>query len=221
MTDQTESESESVEPTAEQIEDVHRYRKEDGTSDWSKVEFDFINSKMNMREFAEKYYLPYPAMMNKAAAGQWTLRKKQIALEIEQIAQAKINTDRAEELAEFNRADLAMAKSIRGLVAARVNKIRKMVEKARAAGDDTLDAEVNPNELRTLSSTVESTQRIGRLALGVATSSAELTGAGGTPLNPNGRAPIIIIGGPPEEGEPMSLDQLEEELGLKPDGTVD
>lgn len=199
--------------TPEQIEDIHRYRKEsDGTTDWPKVEFDFINSTLGLKAFADKYHLPYPAMSNKSAAGHWMSRKAQIAREVEILAQQQINADRAKELADFNKADLAMAKSIRGLVAARVNKLRKEVEKAK---EKDADADVNPNELRTLSATVESTQRIGRLALGAATQAAELTGKDGTPLG-GGTAPIIIIGGPPEEGEPMSLQQLEAELGEGP-----
>lgn len=179
---------------------------------WTDIRFAYINCTLTPTQFAEKHGIEQATFNRRLHHGKWAGERKIVQAEIDRKAQLLVIEQRAKELAEFNKADLTMAKSIRGLVASKVHIMKRRKEEAELLNEDF---EINHNELRTLAITVESTQRIGRLALGASTDSHELTGKGGSPL----AAPTIIIGGPPEEGEPVPTDldglgaAAEEEIG--------
>jgi hypothetical protein len=177
------------------------FRKETGAIDWDKVHLAYINTAMTPLEFAQHYEMEeyYVTLRKYSSERGWVKEREAVAREAHLAAQKKITEERANELAEFNKADLTMAKAIRGIVAARVRQLQEEKNK-----DPKF--EINAGELRTLASTVESAQRVGRLALGINTVSHEVTGKDGAPL----AAPTIVIGGPGEADEP-SLDEVEEQ----------
>lgn len=171
------------------------FRKpENGEIDWEEARFAYVNCSLTPKEFADAYGFPPQYVREKASRGGWNAEREAIAIEVEKAAQAALNAERAKELVDFNKADLTMAKAIRGMVAERIKQIKDQ----KAANPKM---EISAMELRMLSSTVESAQRVGRLALGISTANHEVTGKDGKDLT----APTIIIGGPPEQGEPTGL----------------
>jgi hypothetical protein len=89
--------------------------------------------------------------MARSAKEEWDTERKRRQAELSRASQEALTFDRAAELAKFNEDDLKVAKGIRA-------KAAMMMKDADS-----------PADLRSLSASFETAQRIGRLALGAET----------------------------------------------------
>jgi len=141
-------------------------------SDWDLIRTEYISSSISIRELAEKYNCSADALEKRANTQSWTEQRRKISAEVLAKAEAEITARRAEELVEFNKQDLQIAKALRSQIAKHINEAMQNNELLTA------------KEIKTLVSAASDAQKIGRLALGVSTSNNEHTGQGGLPLIP-------------------------------------
>lgn len=141
-------------------------------SDWDLIRTEYISSSISIRELAEKYKCSADALEKRAQTQSWTEQRRKISAEVLAKAEAEITARRAEELIEFNKQDLQIAKALRAQIAKHINEAMQQNEL------------LTPKEIKTLVSAASDAQKIGRLALGVSTSNNEHTGANGLPLVP-------------------------------------
>lgn len=141
-------------------------------SDWDLIRTEYISSSISIRELAEKYNCSADALEKRANTQSWTEQRRKISAEVLAKAEAEITARRAEELVEFNKQDLQIAKALRSQIAKHINEAMQNNELLTA------------KEIKTLVSAASDAQKIGRLALGVSTSNNEHTGANGLPLVP-------------------------------------
>lgn len=141
-------------------------------SDWDLIRTEYISSSISIRELAEKYKCSADALEKRAQTQSWTEQRRKISAEVLAKAEAEITARRAEELVEFNKQDLQIAKALRAQIAKHINEAMQQNEL------------LTPKEIKTLVSAASDAQKIGRLALGVSTSNNEHTGANGLPLVP-------------------------------------
>lgn len=141
-------------------------------SDWDLIRTEYISSSISIRELAEKYKCSADALEKRCYTQGWTEQRRKISAEVLAKAEAEITARRAEELVEFNKQDLQIAKALRAQIAKHINEAMQQNEL------------LSPKEIKTLVSAASDAQKIGRLALGVSTSNNEHTGANGLPLVP-------------------------------------
>jgi DNA-binding MurR/RpiR family transcriptional regulator len=141
-------------------------------SDWDAIRTEYVSSSISIRELAEKYKCSADALEKRANTQSWTEQRRKISAEVLAKADAEITARRAEELSEYNKQDLKIAKALRAQIATHINNAMQ--------SNDLL----TPREIKMLVSAMADAQKIGRLALGVSTSNNEHTGAGGLPLIP-------------------------------------
>ena len=113
-----------------------------------------------------------PFITSSANTQSWTEQRRKISAEVLAKADAEITARRAEELSEYNKQDLQIAKALRAQIARHIQN---------SINGQTL---LTPRELKILASAQAEAQKIGRLALGVSTSNNEHTGANGLPFVP-------------------------------------
>ena len=106
--------------------------------------------------------------MRSAENGQ---KRQQLSEKVSQEALQKNAEKRINDLTTFNQEDIKISKALRAQVGRHLIKLQQE------------NAYVPVNDLRTLASAAEAAQRIGRLALGAATESSEITGADGGPIS--------------------------------------
>lgn len=140
--------------------------------DWERIRTEYVSSSISIRELAEKYKCSADALEKRCYTQGWTEQRRKISAEVLAIADAEITARRAEELLEFNKQDLQIAKALRAQIAKHINESLQNNEL------------LSPKEIKTLVSAASDAQKIGRLALGVSTSNNEHTGQGGLPLIP-------------------------------------
>lgn len=141
-------------------------------SDWDLIRTEYISSSISIRELAEKYKCSADALEKRCYTQNWTDQRRKISAEVLAKADAEITARRAEELVEFNKQDLQIAKALRSQIAKHINEAMQSNELLTA------------KEIKTLVSAASDAQKIGRLALGVSTSNNEHTGANGLPFVP-------------------------------------
>lgn len=95
--------------------------------------------------------------MRRAAKEGWEAERKQKSAEVSRVAGDSLTVTRIDELAQFNAADLEMARAIR-------SKAQTMLDEA-----------ASPADLRALASAVDTAQKVGRLALGASTENSTVT----------------------------------------------
>jgi hypothetical protein len=126
--------------------------------DWVAAKQEYATSDMSLKEIAAKHGCHHKAVERRSALDGWAQARGSFRDEVGRRAQALQSESRAHKLKEWNDADLKIARVLRSRVANRLNKLAQ-----------TPDIEDDLTELRTLAGVVESTQRIGRLALGATT----------------------------------------------------
>ena len=141
-------------------------------NDWDLIRTEYISSSISIRELADKYKCSADALEKRCYTQNWTDQRRKISAEVLAKAEAEITARRAEELVEFNKQDLQIAKALRGQIAKHINEAMQSNELLSA------------KEIKTLVSAASDAQKIGRLALGVSTSNNEHTGSNGLPLIP-------------------------------------
>lgn len=137
------------------------------TINYEPLRIEYINSEISIRELAERHNISESALEAKAYRDDWSEQRKKIQEEVLLKANSMLAEKRATELAEWNDRDLQVAKALRAKAVAYLTDSK---------------ADLNPAQLRQLATTIEASQKIARLALGVSTNNSEITGKDGQPL---------------------------------------
>ena len=129
---------------------------------------EYVNSMMSGSELAEKWGLPETTVRKWISDGDWAHERRALSKKIAKEANEQQIAKRVKDLAEWNSVDLAIAKDLRAQVRDILDKAnRAKAEAAKVGFVVHKDDLISPNDLRTLAAIVETTQRIGRIALGV------------------------------------------------------
>ena len=126
-------------------------------TDWASLQIEYVHGTMTMRDLADSHSIKAAGVMRRAANEKWEAKRKQESSRVSKAASAKIGDKKIDDLAEFNEADLKIAKAMRMQVAVHIRNAQESKEV------------MSPADIRTLASAHEAAQRIGRLALGVST----------------------------------------------------
>lgn len=144
------------------------------TANWTALRIEYINGSMSLRALANNHNLKTASgIFTRASKEGWDAQRKQQQAKTSKAAQDILDETKPNELAEFNKNDLVIAKTIRFQIASAI----------KAASDSK--AQLTPAALRLLASAAESSQRIGRLALGVTTGNTGISQPDGSPLLPS------------------------------------
>ena len=129
-------------------------------TDWPALKIEYINTNCSLRELAAKHGVNEAGVLARGAREKWEDERKQRQTKVIERANKSLENKRAEQLAKLNADDLEAANAIK--------------EKAR----EMLNLIESPNDLRAISASLDTAQKISRLALGVETSkqSSEVTG---------------------------------------------
>lgn len=142
--------------------------------DWIAIGQEFITGTMTLAELSDKHGINGSTLRSHCQKGEWQAKRDAYRQSTTKTALAQAETERANELARINRADLSLANAIRTQIGARLRDAR---------GDDHNDPiPITPRDLRALASAGEAAQRISRLALGASTNNHEHTGKDGGPI---------------------------------------
>jgi hypothetical protein len=131
--------------------------------DWVAALQDYITSDATLRDIAAKFGCHRKAVERRSALDGWAAARDRFRDEVGRRAQAMQAETRAHKLRDWNDNDLKIAKAIRGQTTRAFNL---------AAQAGTADI----NTLRSIAAVIESTQRIGRLALGATTDNQGMIG---------------------------------------------
>jgi hypothetical protein len=132
-------------------------------TNWAAARQAYVTSDNTLGEIAAQYGCSEQAIKRRSMLDRWTDARNSFRRAVNMKADAAQAESRAHKLKEWNDNDLRLARAIRGQAA----KVLGTLE----AGDI--------NTLRNLASVVESTQRIGRLALGATTDNRGVIGEPG------------------------------------------
>lgn len=146
-------------------------------ADWVAIRAEYVAGTDTLAVIAERHGVTPSAIQKRSSREKWGVDRHKKSEEVRRAAEQAAVEKRRDALAEFNEADLSIARALRSMVA------RKLTE-ARAA-----NKEIPAKDLRALASTAEAAQKMGRLALGVSTGNV---GHGG----PNGEGPIGVASVP-------------------------
>lgn len=131
---------------------------------------------MSLKEVADKYGIGLSGVESAATNGNWHHERRTMQLKAVEAVSKRQLAQRIKELTDWNNADLALAKAIRSQVADLLTTAQR--EKKKAEADVTVTkrltrsksglapGQISAKDLAILASIVETTQRIGRTALG-------------------------------------------------------
>jgi hypothetical protein len=133
--------------------------------DWPKAKAEYVNNaSLTYQDIAARYGVSASSVMQRAWRENWSdLRKLRARILLENTTKRSI-VDASEELAKYNEKDLIVAKLLQ-------QNIGKRLQQAEKEGKPIAERDV-----RALAGTIESAQRVARLALGATT--GELSGPG-------------------------------------------
>jgi hypothetical protein len=134
-------------------------------TDWAAARQAYVTSDQTLGDVAAQYGCSEQAIKRRSMLDRWTDARNAFRRAVNAKADAAQAESRAHTLKVWNEADLMLAKAIRSRVAARLNKLNQRPD---------VDARID--ELRSLASIIESTQRVGRLALGATTGNQGVIG---------------------------------------------
>jgi hypothetical protein len=129
----------------------------DVKADWAKLQAEYITGIMSLRDLATNHGIKAAGVMARAAKEGWDDLRKQHQAKVSTEAIQSAEVDKAEELRLFNAQCLEAARLIR----------QKAWEMMGQGGN-------SPQDMRALASSIESAQKIGRLALGATTDNSDL-----------------------------------------------
>jgi hypothetical protein len=136
--------------------------------DWVAAMQEYVTTDATLRDIAAKFRCHRKGVERRSVLDGWGAARERFRDSVGRRAQELQVETRAHKLKDWNDADLNIAKAIRGQTAKEFNRqVKEAVEKGQ-----TLDF----NTLRNISSVIESTQRIGRLALGATTDNQGMIG---------------------------------------------
>lgn len=140
-----------------------------GSIDWGVIAARYISDdSVTLQSLSDQYNIPISTLKSRCSEGGWTSKRRQKTTAIVQKATAKAEKSMVEIAAKFNQDDIKLAQSLKYKVATLLQ-----------AEDD-----LSPQELNSLANTLSTSQKIGRLALGMSTDNSVVTGKDGTPLQP-------------------------------------
>jgi hypothetical protein len=125
--------------------------------DWVAAMQEYVSTDASLRDISVKFGCHRKAVERRSALDGWSAARGRFRDSVGRRAQAMQAETRASKLKAWNDADFTLAKAIRSRVASALNKLAQP------------GVAVDLTELRSLASVAESTQRIGRLALGATT----------------------------------------------------
>lgn len=128
-------------------------------ADWTAVRLAYVNSSDSYAQLAARFGLTDSAVEKRGEREGWARERRSRSEAVGAAAQAKIDKDRLQEIAEWNAADLRLAKAFRVQIARNLNNF------GASAAD--------PLELKTLLTASEIAQRVARTALGIARENPE------------------------------------------------
>ena len=126
-------------------------------ADWAKIQVEYVTGIMSLRDLAEAHGIKAAGVLARAVKENWDELRKQHQSKVVTQAIKEAEIDKTEELRLFNAQCLEAARTIR----------QKAWEMMGAGGN-------SPQDMRALASSIESAQKIGRLALGATTDNADL-----------------------------------------------
>jgi hypothetical protein len=131
--------------------------------DWGATMLEYVTTDVSLRDVAAKLGCNVHAVERRSALDGWSAARDKFRAQVGHRAQALQVETRAHKLKAWNDSDLQIAKAIRGQTTRAFNL---------AAQAGTADI----NTLRSIAAVIESTQRIGRLALGATTDNQGMIG---------------------------------------------
>lgn len=132
--------------------------------DWATLKAEYLKGSMSLRELAAQKGISPGTMTARASRDGWEAERSQKQSETVSKAVAKHEAKVVDELAKFNEDDLKIAKALRSKAAA------------------LLKTTSSPMALRSLASTFDVAQKMGRLALGATTENAGVSSPQGGPV---------------------------------------
>ena len=92
---------------------------------WADLRLEYIMGNMTLRELSEKHGVSMSTLTKRSAKEGWEVARKQQAERVIEAAQQAAIDQRAKALAEFNEADLRVARALRAMVARRLNEAQE------------------------------------------------------------------------------------------------
>ena len=120
-------------------------------TDWPAIKVEYLNTNASLRELAAKHGVKESAVMARCSREQWEPERKRIQANVIEKANKSLEQERIDQLSKLNADDLDAANAIK-------EKARQMLE--------LIDS---PADLRAISASLDTAQKISRLALGVET----------------------------------------------------
>jgi hypothetical protein len=131
--------------------------------DWGAAMLEYVTTDVSLRDVAARLGCNVHAVERRSALDGWSAARDKFRAQVGHRAQELQVETRAQKLRDWNDNDLKIAKAIRGQTTRAFNL---------AAQAGTADI----NTLRSIAAVIESTQRIGRLALGATTDNQGMIG---------------------------------------------
>jgi hypothetical protein len=121
-------------------------------ADWAAIRVEYVSGAETFGKIAKRHGVKEATVRQRANREGWQDQRAAASRAVTQKAEAILGDARVDEMTKFNEDDLRMARALR----------------AKAAGMLAKGA-LSPADLRSLASTVETAQKVGRLALGAIT----------------------------------------------------
>lgn len=133
--------------------------------DFVLIREEYIHGTTSLAKLAKKYGVSEPLLEKQAVRGKWSVLRREASAKVSREIAAKLQAQRMQQLEEWNRDDIALARQIRAQVKRHVTLLSRKKSKELSG--------ITVEKLRSLSLSAESAQRIGRLALGASTENVE------------------------------------------------
>ena len=120
-------------------------------TDWPAIKVEYLNTNASLRELAAKHGIKEAGVLARGAREKWDEERKRIQTKVIEKANKSLEQERIDQLSKLNADDLDAANAIK-------EKARQMLELIES-----------PADLRAISASLDTAQKISRLALGVET----------------------------------------------------
>ena len=120
---------------------------------------------MSYRQLAEKHRVGESVCEKRGVMGKWTVLRREATAKVAREISARLREERINQLEEWNKSDIALARGLRAQVARHITLM--------ANKPDGTVGEISCEKLRSLAMTAEAAQRIGRLALGASSENVD------------------------------------------------
>lgn len=139
-------------------------------ADWPAIRLAYIHGSKTLAQLAVEYGVSSSAAEKRSEREKWADARRELSDSVSRAAAERLSSERTIELANWNDADLKVARAMRGQIVAAINNATNTAKPLK------------PAEIRSLASAAESVQKMGRLALGATTNNTGLSDPNGAPL---------------------------------------